>query len=144
MPLSTDRDLRNHQLFFGAFTAIFGGASLLYAFFPATIAAQFAQMDAQLGGSGAGYPEPQCRIWIALAAANVATLSLMCFMLVKDLRRFAAVRWPLLFMKCVSALLFVTGWLALPGSRSLLAAALGDFATGWGIWHFSQRAIAKL
>ncbi len=104
-----------HQIFFGIFTLIFGGASLIYASIPATIAAQFAEMDLRLGGSGGGYPRAQCRIWISLAAANVATLSLMCFMLVRDIKRYSAVRYPLLFMKATSALLFVAGWLALPG-----------------------------
>jgi hypothetical protein len=128
-------------LFFGAFTLVFGFASLIYAVLPEVITGQFAQMDRQLGGGGVDYAGPQCRVWISLAAANVATLSLMCAMLVKDLRQFAAVRWPLLFMKGMSALLFTVWWVAMPGARSLLVAAAGDFATAFGIWYFAQRGL---
>ena len=138
------KSLRNHRLFFGAFAIAFAVAATLYAFIPATITAQFAQMDVRLGGAAGGYPEPQNRVWTSLAAANVATLSLMCFLLVKDLRRYGAVRLPLLFMKTASALLFTIWWLAMPGARSLLVAALGDYATAVGIWYFSRRALAEL
>jgi hypothetical protein len=131
-----------HKLFFGAFTLIFGGAALLYAVLPETIGGQFAQMDLRLGGGGVDYAGLQCRVWIALAAANVATLSLMCALLTRDLRQNAAVRWPLLFMKGLSALLFVAWWAAMPGARSLLVAAAGDFATAGGIWYFARRGLA--
>jgi hypothetical protein len=129
------------KLFFGAFTLIFAGASLVYALFPDLVTAQFAQMDLRLGGGGVGYSGPQCRVWTALAAANVATLSLMCALLARDLRKYATVRWPLLFMKGMSALLFTLWWLALPAARSLLVAAAGDFATAWGIWYFANRGL---
>ena len=134
--------MRAHQLFFGAFTAIFGVASLVYAVAPEAITGQFAQMDRMLGGGGVDYTGVQCRVWIALAAANVATLSLMCGLLTRDLRAHASIRWPLLFMKGLSALLFTLWWVAMPGARSLLVAAGGDFATAWGIWHFARRGLA--
>jgi hypothetical protein len=135
---------RNSQLFFAAFTIGFGVAAILYGALPGYIAAQFAHWDALLGGSGAGYPEPQCRIWIALAAGNVATLSLMSYLLMRDVQRYAVLKIPLLFMKSTSAALFVLWWVAMPGARSLLVAALGDFATAWGIWYFPRQALAEI
>lgn len=135
---------RNSQLFFAFFTIGFTVAALAYAALPGVVAAQFAHWDQLLGGSAAGYPEPQCRIWIALAAANVATLALMCYLLLRDVQRHAALQLPLLFMKSASATLFVCWFLAMPGARSLLVAALGDFATAWGIWYFPRRALAEL
>jgi hypothetical protein len=126
------------RIFFGAFTLVFAVASIVYAVAPDAITAQFAHMDVVLGGGGVRYDGPQCRVWTSLAAANVATLSLMCGMLFRDLRQFAAVRWPLLLMKGLSALLFTAWWAAMPGARSLGVAAAGDFATAAGIWYFSR------
>ena len=135
---------RNCQLFFAFFTIGFTIAAVAYAALPGVVAAQFAHWDFLLGGGAGGYPEPQCRIWIALAAGNVATLALMCYLLLRDLQRHAALQLPLLFMKSASATLFVCWFLAMPNARSLLVAALGDFATAWGIWYFPRRALAEL
>ncbi|HEX4457617.1 MAG TPA: hypothetical protein VIA18_06585 [Polyangia bacterium] len=139
----TTTAFRNCQLFFAVFTIGFTDAAIAYAALPGVVAAQFAHWDNLLGGAG-GYPEPQCRIWIALAAANVATLAMMCYLLLRDLQRYAALQLPLLFMKSASAMLFVCWFLAVPDARSLLVAALGDFATAWGIWYFPRRALAEL
>ena len=136
--------MKGHQIFFGIFMLVFAVASILYAAAPTLITAQFAEMDRQLGGGGVDYTGQQCRVWIALSAANVATLSLMCALLYRDLRQNAAVRWPLLFMKGLSALLFTAWWAAMPGARSLLVAAAGDFATAYGIWYFAKRGLADV
>ncbi len=135
---------RNAQLLFSALTVIFGVASVVYAVFPTRIAAGFAQLDLVFGGSGLAYPEPQCRIWISLAAANVATLSLLSFGLLKDLKRNRAMHLPLLFMKTASALLFLGWFFAFPDARSLLIAFVGDFFTGVAIWWLPRRAFAEL
>jgi len=132
------------RIFFGAFTLVFAVASIVYAVAPDLITAQFTRMDVTLGGGGVDYTGTQCRVWTSLAAANVVTLSLMCGMLVKNFERYAAVRWPLLFMKGMSALLFTAWWLAMPGARSLLVAAAGDFATAWGIWYFANRGLVDV
>jgi hypothetical protein len=97
-----------------------------------------------MGSANEGYPEPQNRIWVALSAGNVITLSLMSYMLMRDLRKNIAVLPPLLLMKSASAALFVYWWFHFPESRSLLFAALGDFATAWGVWYFPKKAIAEL
>jgi hypothetical protein len=133
----------SHRLFFAAFTVVFAVASIIYALFPDYVTSQFAQMDVRLGGSVVPYSELQCRVWTALAAANVATLSLMCALLTRDLRKFSALRWPLLFMKGSSALLFTLWWLAMPPARSLLVAAAGDWATALGIWYFAERGLRQ-
>lgn len=135
----SNRDVRYARLLFAGLTVGFGVAALTYAALPGLVVSQFAQWDRWLGG-GAEYPETQNRIWIALAAANVATLSLMSWLLWSDMRRNQAVHLPLLFMKCTSAALFVAWWLATPGARSLLVAATSDFATGAAIWYFPTRA----
>lgn len=135
---------RNSQIFFAVFTVGFGIASINYGFMPGLSMEFFTQLDHLLGSTNAGYPEPQNRIWISLAAGNVATLSLMSFLLMRDLRKNIAVLAPLLLMKSVSAALFVYWWFHFPESRSLPLAALGDFATAWGIWYFPRKALAEL
>ena len=137
------RDIRYARWLFAALTVGFGIASVVYAVVPGLVVQQFALWDRILGG-GAEYPETQNRIWISLAAANVATLSLMSWLLWRDLSKNRAIHLPLLFMKTTSAALFVLWWLATPGSRSLLVAAVGDFATGAAIWYFPTRAFRAL
>jgi len=136
---SNRSEVKQARFLFAALAIGFGVAALGYAVQPDAVVAQFAQWDRWLGGAGV-YPATQNRVWVSLAAANVATLSLMSWLLWRDLRRNQAVHLPLLFMKCVSAALFVGWWLATPGSRSLLIAAAGDFATGFAIWYFPTRA----
>jgi hypothetical protein len=138
------RAYRNASLFFGALTVGFGVAGPIYAFAPGVATAAFAEWDRALGGGVGGYPEVQNRVWISLAAANVLTLSLMSFLLAKNLRANQVVRWPLLFMKSASALLFVVWWVATPGARSLLVAAAGDLATGAAIAYFPWAALREL
>ena len=133
------REVQLARLLFAALAIGFGFASISYAAFPSAIVAQFAQWDRALGG-GASYPETQNRIWISLAAANVATLSLMSALRWKDMRKYQQLHIPLLFMKCTSAALFVAWWVAMPAARSLLVAAVGDFATALAIWYFPTRA----
>ncbi len=134
-----NRARRNARLLFGGLTIGFGVAAAIYAAVPGIVVQQFALWDRLLGG-GADYPETQNRVWIALAAANVATLSLMSWLLWRDMDANRAVHLPLLFMKTTSAALFVLWWLATPGSRSLLVAAVSDFATGAAIWYFPTQA----
>jgi hypothetical protein len=138
------RACRNAQLLYAALAVGFGVASVLYAAFPSQIGARFAEMDLLLGGSGAPYPEPQNRIWTSLAAANVATLALLSFQLLRDMRKNRALHLPLLFMKTTSALLFLAWFAAFPTAPSLLVAFAGDFATGLVIWWLPQRAFAEL
>jgi hypothetical protein len=135
---------RDTQLLFGALTLGFGIASILYAAFPSQMVAQFAQLDGMLGGGGFSYPEPQCRIWTSLAAANVATLSLMSYGLLKDLRRNRPMHLPLLFMKTTSALLFLGWFVAFPQARSLAVSFVADLFTGLMIWWLPRRAFAEL
>lgn len=135
---------RNAQLLFAVLAVGFAVASFLYAALPTMIVGQFAQMDVLLGGASAGYPEPQCRIWTSLAAANVATLSVMSFFLLRDLRRNRAMHLPLLFMKTTSALLFLAWFIAFPQARSLVVAFAGDLVTGLAIWWLPRQAFADL
>jgi hypothetical protein len=138
------RFYRLNRLFLAALMIGFGFASVAYGVFPGKVTAQFADWDRLLGGNAGGYPEPQCRIWTSLAAANVATLSLMSFLLWRDLRKNFSVYWPLLFMKATSALQFAAWYLAMPGARSLLVAAAADLATAVAVWYIPRRALAEL
>ncbi len=137
------RGFRNAQVLFALLGIGFGVAAVVYACCPGFVVDGFAQMDALLGGHGS-YPEEQCRIWTSLAAANVATLSLMSVQLLRDLARKRALHLPLLFMKTTSALLFLSWFLVLPHARSLLFAFVGDLATGLLIWWVPRRAFAEL
>lgn len=134
---------RNAQLLFAALTVTFGVASVVYAAFPTWVSGQFAMMDRLLGGDVGGYPEPQNRVWTSLAAANVATLCLMSWHLLRDFRRHRAMHLPLLFMKTTSALLFLAWFAAFPGARSLLVAFVSDFFTGVAIWWLPRQAMAE-
>ncbi len=135
---------RNFKVFFTILTLGFGVASVIYAFLPGFMTGQFVFMDGLFGGTPGTYPETQNRIWTSLAAANVATLSLMSYLVLKDLKANRIVVLPLLFMKSVSATLFVVWWLPSLQSHSLGLAALGDFATGFGIWYFPRAALAEM
>jgi hypothetical protein len=135
---------RNHQLLFGVLTIAFGCTAIFYAAAPEAAASNFARWDTMFGGVATGYPEPQCRIWTSLAAANVATLAWMSFLLVRDLRANRAIVGPLLVMKCASAGLFLSWWLAVPSARSLLVSAVADFVTAGLIWMVVRRALAAL
>lgn len=139
-----NRAVRNARILFGILTLGFGGAALAYGLLPGFIASQFAMWDRVLGGDVREYPELQNRIWIALAAANVATLSLMSWLLWTDMVKNRAVHLPLLFMKTVSASLFILWFVLTPQCRSLLVAAVSDFGTGWAIWYFPRKAYASL
>ena len=135
---------RNSQIFFAIFTVGFGIASINYGFMPGKSTEFFLLLDHLMGSTLTAYPEPQNRIWISLSAGNVVTLSLMSFMLLRDLKKNFAVFYPLLTMKSVSAAFFVFWWFGLPESRSLLFAAAGDFATGLGIWYFARNGLKDL
>ena len=138
-----NRAVRNARVLFGILTIGFAVAAVTYGIVPSLVASQFALWDRLLGG-GAEYPETQNRIWISLAAANVATLSVMSYMLWTDMEKNRAVHIPLLFMKTTSAALFVLWFAMTPGARSLLVAATSDFFTGWAIWYFPGKAYASL
>lgn len=135
---------RNSQIFFAIFTVGFAIAALNYGLMPAQSAEFFVLLDKLMGSPNTSYPEPQNRIWIALSAGNVITLSLMSYLLMRDLKKNIAVHLPLLTMKSGSALLFVYWWFHFPESRSLLFAAAGDFATAWGVWYFPRKALQEL
>jgi len=144
IPHAKTPEHRHAQVLFLVLTVVFGVASVVYAALPTMVGDGFRQMDMLLGGSDAGYPETQCRIWTALAAANVATLSLLSFRLLQDLEKNRALHEPLFFMKTTSAVLFLAWWLAMPGARSLLVSFATDLATGVAIWILPRRALRSL
>jgi hypothetical protein len=138
-----NKAVRNARILFGILTLGFGIAAITYGLLPGTVVSQFQLWDRLLGGT-TEYPELQNRIWISLAAANVATLSLMSYLLFTDMVKHQSVHLPLLFMKCTSAALFVYWFALTPAARSLLVAATSDFATGWAVWYFPKQAYASL
>jgi hypothetical protein len=139
-----NKDLRNARLLFAVLTIGFAVAAVLYAIAPGFMVAQFHDWDRLLGGSGVEYPEMQNRVWVSLAVANVATLSLMSWLLWTDLLKNRAVHLPLFFMKTTSAALFTLYWFARTDARSLLVAAAGDFVTGALVWYLPMRAFRSL
>jgi hypothetical protein len=133
---------RNFQIVFLILTLNFAIPTLSYVFAPEVAVSQFLAINEALGG--AAYPwagaEVDSRLWRYLGAANVATLALMCLLLQINLRRFYAVLVPLTFMKALAATLWLAGFIAHPGYRVFLAAAILDYVTSAAFVIFAGRA----
>jgi len=138
------RRYRNFQVIYLVLTLNFVIPALSYTFAPELAIEQFLELNALIGGSVYSYPEAGSRVWRYLAAANVMTLGLSCFLLQLDLRRFYAVLVPLTFMKFYAATCWLVGWLQAPGYRFFLAAAVLDFVTCAAFVWFARRARAEI
>jgi hypothetical protein len=133
---------RNFQIVFLILTLNFAIPTLSYVFAPEVAVAQFSSINDLLGGVAYAWAEAEVdsRLWRYLGAANVATLALMCFLLQLNLRRFYAVLVPLTFMKALAATLWLAGFIAHPGYRIFLAAAILDFVTSAAFVIFARTA----
>lgn len=138
------RAFRNAQLLHLGLAVAFVGSGFGYCFLPESCAEFFGWMDRMLGGATAPTPEPQNRIWTSLAGANVATLSLMSFAMLADLRKNRAMHLPLLFMKSWSAALFLYWFLFHTDRPSLLVAFVSDAATAVVIHLVAGAALREL
>ena len=136
----TNPTLRNFQIVFTILTLNFIIPAFSYTFAPQLAMGQFLEINSILGGAEYTFPEAQSRVWRYLAAACVMTLGLCCFLLQLNLRRFYPVLVPLTFMKAYAACCWLVGWLAEPGLRFFLAAAVLDFVTSAAFVFFAVRA----
>lgn len=135
---------RNAQILYASLAGAFLCSGFSYCFMPQQCGAFFGWMDRLLGGAEAPIGEPQQRIWTSLAGANVATLSLMSWGLWRDFAKNRAMHRPLLFMKSVSAMLFLY-WFAFDTERpSLLVAFVSDAVTAVIIHIIGSAAIREL
>lgn len=134
------RRYRDFQVVFALLALNFIVPALSYTFAPEAAVRSFVDANRLLGGEPYDFPEAQSRLWRYLGAANVMTLGFMCLLVALDLRRFFVVVIPLTFMKAYAASMWLAGWLASPGYKVLLAAALLDFATSAAFVFFSRRA----
>ncbi|MCC6554538.1 MAG: hypothetical protein IT372_16285 [Polyangiaceae bacterium] len=138
------RPYRNFQIVFTILTLNFTIPALGYTFSPGTAIEQFLEVNRILGGAPYVFPEAESRVWRYLAAANVMTLGFMCLLLQLNLRRFRQVLVPLTFMKGYAAAAWLAGWIADPGARFFLAAAVLDTVTCAAFVGFSRSAAADI
>lgn len=115
--------------------------TLSYAFTPDQAMAMMLLINRILGGGD--LPPERSVFWWVLGVANVGTLAFCCFLLLKDLRRFQMVLWPLLFLKGFDALnwgvAFVMYRHPVYGAATLL-----DIVTVFSLWWFPTRALREL
>lgn len=134
---------RNFQIAFAILTLNFFLPAISYVVAPEIAQESFSDIGRVLGGGAYGFPEAQSRVWRYLGAANVMTLALMCFLMMRDLRRYYVLLWPLCFLKGYNAALFVAGWFS-TGYPAFLAVGLFDFATVAAFVHFSRAAWRRM
>jgi len=132
--------IRQFQIVFVLLALNFIIPAISYTFFPHVAVEGFLSLNTLLGGAEYTFPEAQSRVWRYLGAANVMTLGFMCTLLLANLRRFYPVLVPLTFMKGYAALAWLFGWIADPGARFFLAAAVFDALTCCAFVFFATRA----
>lgn len=136
---------RDFQVVYTALTLNFLLPSIVYALDPAGVIRQFERIGALFGGGEytlstgeAGY------VWRILAVGNVLSLAFMCALLQFDLRRFYAVRVPLVFMKSLAALGFLAVYLLAYRYPAFLVIFLYDSLTVLLMLYFAVRARRSL
>lgn len=138
------REYRDFQVVFALLTLNFVIPAVSYALRPEIAAGQFVAINHILGGIDYLFPEAGSRVWRYLAAANVMTLGLMCFLMQYDLRKYRVVLVPLCFLKAYNATLFLAGWYTSTGLPALLAIAIFDYVTSAAFAFFSLRAFRAI
>lgn len=136
---------RNFQLVYTYLTLNFFLPSLVYTFAPGKAIGQFETLGQILGaGSYAALAGETGNVWRVLGAANVMTLSLMCCLLLVDLRRFYPVLLPLVFMKGFTAVLYLAVYLFENRYPAFLAVSLYDGFNLFLMLYFAIRAHRSL
>lgn len=118
--------------------------ALGYTFSPRSAIDGFLRINDLLGGAPYAFPEAGSRVWRYLAAANVMTLGFCCLLLQVNLRRFYPVLIPLTFMKAYAAACWWGGFVAAPGYRFFLGAAVLDTVTCAAFVYFARAARAEI
>lgn len=138
---------RDFQIVMTAITLNFAIPSLTYAIAPQIASGSLSMIADLLGGPP--FPaaiEDASLLWRMLAASNVMTLALMCFLLQYSLRRYIAVLVPLVFLKLTSATMFLVVTLT-AGQREFATITLLDGGTAalftW-LTLRAHRAIAEV
>ena len=137
------KSYRNFQIIFFLLTLNFVIPALSYAMTPDLAINQFSKLSQLLGSGEYSQPETQTRMWRHLAAANVMTLGVMCFLMMLNLRKYRLILFPLAFLKAFNASLFFLDYLAYD-NRAFLAVAVFDFFTTWLFVHFSKKAYTDI
>ncbi len=135
---------RNFQVVFTILTLNFAIPALSYTFAPAQAIDGFMQVNRLLGGGAYPFDESSSELWRILAAANVAALAFMCFILQLDLQRLYAVLAPLCFLKGWAALGLAGLYVVHPDVPLFLAGALLDGVTCAAFIVFTTRAHADI
>jgi hypothetical protein len=138
------RRYRNFQLVFLALTLNFLIPAMSYTFFPDYALAQFQDINARLGGMPYPFSETESHIWRYLAASDVMTLGLMCLLLQVNLRWFFPILLPLTFMKGMTAMQFLYGYLTNPHVPGFLAVFCLDGLSALAFVVFARSAYADI
>lgn len=115
-----------------------------YALDPVSAIAQFDRLGRLLGAGPYPWAEAEMGyVWRVLAAGNVLTLGFLCFLLLKDLKRFYPALVPLVFLKSTA----VAGYLAVffrTGYPAFLAVSLWDAFNCFLFIFLAKRALPHL
>jgi len=140
----TSSAYRNFQIVFTYLTLNFLFPGLLYAFAPVLCLDTFVWIDQFLGGKGELFPPGDNPLWRFLGVGNVLTLSLMCFMLQLNLKRFYPVLIPLTVMKLIVAISWASVYVLHLEHPFFGVASLLDFVTGTVFVIFTTKAYRDL
>jgi hypothetical protein len=138
------RRYRDFQLVFTLLTLNFLIPAVSYTCFPDVALAQFQDLNVRLGGGPYPFAEADSHVWRYLAASDVMTLGVMCLLLQVNLRRFFPILLPLTFMKAMTAVQFLYGYLTNPQVPAFLAVFVLDGLTALAFVVFARRAHADI
>lgn len=133
--------LRDFRLLCAALGLSFFFPAWTYLFSPAAAVAQFEGIG-RLLGAGA-YPLAEAElglVWRVLAAGNVMTLAMMCFLLAWRPRGLLPVLAPLLFMKGFASLGYLGAWVK-TAYPAFLAVSAWDAVNCGLLVFFARRAL---
>lgn len=138
-----NRAYRNMELVLAALTLNFVIPSMSYFFAPELAVAQFRALGSLLGGVEYPFSE-QSHLWRVLAAGNVFTLGAMCFMLLLNVKRFAAIMPAFVILKAYTALGYLYVFLFELRYRLFFAVFLFDALAVFLVLFFGRRALRAI
>lgn len=115
---------------------------ITYAVAPSIAVGQFADIG-KLFGITYTHTEDSV-LWWVLAIANVSTLGFCCLLLQVNLKKYYVCLIPLIFLKSMASLGFLTVYIFVEQFPAYLAAFLFDGITVFLMWFFATRAYKEI